>query len=61
MCYYYDVKDSSEVASVGIYNPDIKKGLVLSYDKTTFDEFIEWKIKLTFYNTLFFQKKLDFF
>lgn len=44
MCYYYDVKDNNKMASVGIYSPDIKKGLTITYDKTTLDNFTEWKM-----------------
>lgn len=44
MCYYYDVKENNGMARVGIYNPDINKGLTISYDKSTLDNFIEWKM-----------------
>lgn len=44
MCFYYDVKAVDGTASVGIYNPDIKKGLTISFDKTTLDHFVEWKM-----------------
>ncbi len=44
MCFYYDVKEKDGVASVGIYNPDINKGIVISYDKSTLDRFVEWKM-----------------
>ncbi len=44
MCYFYDVKDKNGTASVGIFNPDIKKGLKMSYDKQTLDYFTEWKM-----------------
>ena len=44
MCFYYDVKQNSGIASVGIYNPDIKKGLTINYDKSTLDQFVEWKM-----------------
>lgn len=43
-CYFYDVCEKDGVASVGIYNPDIKKGLKMSYDKSTLDCFTEWKM-----------------
>ena len=43
-CYYYDVKSKDGAASVGIYNPDIKKGLVIRYDKTALDCFTQWKM-----------------
>lgn len=44
MCYYYDLKEKDGIASAGIYNPDIKKGVVISFDKTTLDKFIQWKM-----------------
>jgi len=44
MCYFYDVKENDGMASVGIYNPDIKKGLTISFDKSTLDQFTQWKM-----------------
>lgn len=38
-CYYYDV-----TGDVSIFNPDINKGLVMSYDKSTLPFFTEWKM-----------------
>lgn len=43
-CYFYDVKEKDGVASVGIFNPDINKGLKMSFDKNTLDSFTEWKM-----------------
>ena len=43
-CYYYDVKANDGTANVGIYNKDINKGLILSYDKTALPCFTEWKM-----------------
>ena len=43
-CYYYDVNEKDGMASVGIFNPDIKKGLKMSFDKSTLDCFTEWKM-----------------
>ncbi|MBQ9543888.1 MAG: aldose 1-epimerase family protein, partial [Clostridia bacterium] len=43
-CYYYDVKESGGKAKVGIYNGDIKKGLVISYGKSALPCFTEWKM-----------------
>lgn len=43
-CYYYDVKAENGVAKLGIFNPDIQKGIVMSYDKTALPRFIEWKM-----------------
>ncbi len=44
MCFYYDVKETDGMASVGIFNPDINKGLVMSFDKSTLDFFTQWKM-----------------
>ncbi len=44
MCYYYDVKEKQGMASVGIYNPEINKGVVIGFDKSTLDKFIQWKM-----------------
>ncbi len=44
MCFYYDVKEKDGIASAGIYNPDIKKGILMSFDKSTLDKFTEWKM-----------------
>lgn len=43
-CYYYDVKENDSKASVGIYNPDISRGLIISYDKSALDCFTQWKM-----------------
>lgn len=43
-CYYYDVKEKGGTAAVGTYNPDIGKGLVMSYDKKSLPCFTEWKM-----------------
>ncbi len=43
-CYYYDVLEKNGFAKVGIYNPQIEKGLVMSYDKQALPCFIEWKM-----------------
>ncbi|MDD6478582.1 MAG: aldose 1-epimerase family protein [Oscillospiraceae bacterium] len=43
-CYYYDVKEKNNIAKVGIYNADINKGVVLSYDKASLPCFTEWKM-----------------
>lgn len=42
--YVYDVKAVDNMASVGIYNPDIQKGLKMTFDKRTLDIFNEWKM-----------------
>lgn len=43
-CYYYDVKAKNTTAAVGIFNPDIERGLVISFDKTSLDRFTQWKM-----------------
>ena len=43
-CYYYDVTAKNGRASLGIYNKDINKGLVMAYDKSTLPCFAEWKM-----------------
>lgn len=43
-CYYYDVKENGGIAKVGIYNGDIGKGLVMSYNKANLPCFTEWKM-----------------
>ena len=43
-CYYYDVKAENGIATLGIFNPDICKGVVMSYDKAALPRFIEWKM-----------------
>ena len=43
-CYYYDVKAVDNIASVGIFNPDIEKGVKISYNKSTLDCFTQWKM-----------------
>lgn len=43
-CYYYNVLENDDIATVGIYNSDIKKGLVMNYNKTALPYFVEWKM-----------------
>ena len=43
-CYYHDVKENGGTAKVGIFNGDIEKGVVISYDKTSLPYFTEWKM-----------------
>lgn len=43
-CYYYDVNAKNDTASVGIYNPDVNKGVKISYDKTSLPFFTQWKM-----------------
>lgn len=43
-CYYYDVFEKNGEASVGIYNSEIDKGVVFSYNKTALPCFTEWKM-----------------
>lgn len=43
-CYYYDVLEKDGKAHAGIYNGDINKGMVMSFDKSTLPCFTEWKM-----------------
>ncbi len=43
-CYYYDVKEQGGIARAGIYNEDIRKGVLLSYDKAALPRFTQWKM-----------------
>lgn len=43
-CYYYDVVTKNDIANVGIYNHDIQKGVIFSYDKKTLPCFTQWKM-----------------
>ena len=43
-CYYFDVLEKENRAKAGIFNPEISKGVVLSYDKTNLPCFTEWKM-----------------
>ena len=43
-CYYYDVINNGEKASVGILNEEINAGVVLTYDRTTLPCFTQWKM-----------------
>ena len=43
-CYFHDVKAENNEATVSIFNPDINKGLKMTFDKRTLDWFIQWKM-----------------
>lgn len=43
-CYYYDVEESQGVAKCAVFNPDIRKGLIMEYDKESLPYFTEWKM-----------------
>lgn len=43
-CYYYDIKAENGIANVAIFNPDISKGVKISYDKSALPCFTEWKM-----------------
>ena len=43
-CYYYDVIEKNGEATVSIYNSDIDRGVIMSYDKTVLPYFTEWKM-----------------
>ncbi len=42
-CYYYDMLEKNGVCRAGIYNEEIGKGVVLSYNKRELPAFTEWK------------------
>ncbi len=44
MCFFFDVLEKDGQARAGIFNPDINKGLVMAYDKSTLGYFTEWKM-----------------
>ena len=46
-CFYYDTVEKGGFANVGLFSPDIQKGVVLSYDKTSLPCFTEWKMMST--------------
>ncbi len=43
-CYYYNVLEKDGIAKAGIYNKDIEKGIVMSYNKNALPYFTEWKM-----------------
>lgn len=43
-CFYYDVLEKDGFANAGIYNSEIGKGVVLSYNKSTLPCFTQWKM-----------------
>ena len=43
-CYYYDVKEKDGIASAGAYNDSVKAGVIISFDKSGLDRFVEWKM-----------------
>jgi len=43
-CYYHDVIAKEGIARCGIYNPEIQKGVVISYGKEALRYFTEWKM-----------------
>lgn len=43
-CYYFDIPEKNGLASAGIYNKEINRGVVISYDKSTLPFFTEWKM-----------------
>ncbi len=43
-CYYYHVKADGHAASVGIYNPDIQKGVRITYDQSALPCLTQWKM-----------------
>lgn len=43
-CYYYNIDEQNGFAHAGIYNPELEKGVVLSYLKSELPCFTEWKM-----------------
>ncbi|MBE6789547.1 MAG: DUF4432 family protein [Ruminococcaceae bacterium] len=43
-CYYFDIPEKDGLANAGIYNKDIERGVVVSFDKSTLPFFTEWKM-----------------
>ncbi len=43
-CYYYDVTEKDGVAKAGIFNHDIDKGVILSWNKENLPCFTQWKM-----------------
>lgn len=43
-CFFFDVKEKDGLGKCGIFNPDINKGMVMSFSKKTLDFFTEWKM-----------------
>ena len=44
-CYYHDIRaDKDGYAEASIFNPDIRKGVTIRFDKSTLDRFCEWKM-----------------
>ncbi len=43
-CYFFDAKEKDGNVNVGIYNPDINAGLIMTYDKKELPCLTEWKM-----------------
>ncbi len=43
-CFYYDVKEIENISKVGIFNPDEKIGVTISYNKKELPYFTQWKL-----------------
>ena len=44
-CYFFDtIADENNIVKVGIYSPDIKTGVVMSYNRKELPCFTEWKM-----------------
>lgn len=43
-CYFFDMKEKGGVTKAGLYNPDINKGVVFSYNKEQLPHLTEWKM-----------------
>ena len=43
-CYYYDIAETGGLSQVGIFSPDINKGMIMSYKKEQLPCFTQWKM-----------------
>ena len=43
-CYFFDMKESGGIVKTGIFNPEIEKGVVFSYNKEQLPYLTEWKM-----------------
>ena len=43
-CYFFDMKENGGIVKAGIFNPEIEKGVVFSYNKAQMPYLTEWKM-----------------
>lgn len=43
-CFYYDMVCKNGLSAVGIYNPEVDKGMMMTYEKETLNCFTQWKM-----------------